>query len=747
MDIRPGTGKLLGFLTLILLVISLFPSLPDPQAAQPTTVYDFINQAAGASWKSSAGVLPFPGADTDNRGFALLRQAAKLEDGGNFPLVLETHPQWADNGWITGTYAQVSIPAGSSLYVRVGFLDGAQGSDGVSFIVRVIGSGMNPLQVISLPDIYDGKLKETTISLAGYAGKTVNFELQVTAGKSSNQDWAAWVDARILQQVLDTDQDGIPDIQDNCPAVPNTDQANQDYDNLGDACDPCDDRDNDGDGIKNCLDQCPDQAETYNNYLDQDGCPDSGEATIEPTPLVDMSGNFFAGITAGPIMPGAFEDNDLDGVPNFMDDCSNTPLDQSAYVFENGCLCQDTDGGSGHTSRLTSGSVSVRFEGGEASCTDRCNPDGTLTECACSPLFEQGLVTSANAYAETVTHCESLGSLPLGFTWTCSHNRCIPSSPATPQFCFSSAGTCADGIQNQDETGVDCGGICPPCNTSCTTGTIYAPSDTPCTSIYPTDMHAIELYWTSSWLEKPCQSYEICHPDLDYIIQEATRCCSIPFHRSGLTSEESALALETDLNAMLDPGLCQAARDMTGSSTGCSRCVGLYIIKGLGDYARWMQGYNWLYPAHNVEGVGANPAERLINDYQTGVCRDYSLAVATLLRKAGYPQTSVNNFCDGAHCYDVVKMPGDVAWHVVDTTGNNVGIVLGSLPGVYPYCAKLDESSFCFNGSRPDGAPCDGSETRIVDLPTICQPGVDCGRDLFSTPGWAPNIADIIGCR
>ncbi len=48
----------------------------------------------------------------------------------------------------------------------------------------------------------------------------------------------------------DTDTDGVPDFNDNCPAVANSDQADLDGDGTGDACDS----DLDGDGIPNDAD-------------------------------------------------------------------------------------------------------------------------------------------------------------------------------------------------------------------------------------------------------------------------------------------------------------------------------------------------------------------------------------------------------------------------------------------------------------------------------------------------------------
>jgi OmpA-OmpF porin, OOP family len=60
----------------------------------------------------------------------------------------------------------------------------------------------------------------------------------------------------------DTDGDGFRDSEDKCPEVP------------GVAPDGCPVKDSDGDGIPDHLDDCPFEAETFNGFEDEDGCPD-----------------------------------------------------------------------------------------------------------------------------------------------------------------------------------------------------------------------------------------------------------------------------------------------------------------------------------------------------------------------------------------------------------------------------------------------------------------------------------------
>lgn len=63
----------------------------------------------------------------------------------------------------------------------------------------------------------------------------------------------------------DTDEDTIPNAEDNCFDVANADQANTDGDGLGDVCDPCpidEFDDSDGDGVCDSDDACPNDPTT-----------------------------------------------------------------------------------------------------------------------------------------------------------------------------------------------------------------------------------------------------------------------------------------------------------------------------------------------------------------------------------------------------------------------------------------------------------------------------------------------------
>ena len=77
---------------------------------------------------------------------------------------------------------------------------------------------------------------------------------------------------------LDTDNDGVPDEDDNCPTFANADQADNEGDGLGDACDP----DDDNDGVPDTSDNCPLNANPAQEDFDSDGAGDACDAQTGP---------------------------------------------------------------------------------------------------------------------------------------------------------------------------------------------------------------------------------------------------------------------------------------------------------------------------------------------------------------------------------------------------------------------------------------------------------------------------------
>lgn len=168
------------------------------------TFYDFVLNADKATWQNSSGTLPYPGSTSDARGFAVLLTNQLMEDGSNYSKVLETHPEWKDKtGYISGTYPEITIPQGAKLELRFGFLNGATATDGVKY--RVYFNRGQPVMIFEKSKNYTRSLESATVDLSNYYEQKGSFMLYVSVYATSTQDWACWVDAKIVTQ-------GFPDL-------------------------------------------------------------------------------------------------------------------------------------------------------------------------------------------------------------------------------------------------------------------------------------------------------------------------------------------------------------------------------------------------------------------------------------------------------------------------------------------------------------------------------------------------------
>ncbi len=106
--------------------------------------------------------------------------------------------------------------------------------------------------------------------------------------------------------ILDSDEDGIPDVRDNCPFVWNPGQADSDGDGVGDACDP----DRDGDGIPDSIDNCPSIANPDQTDTDKDGIGDACELRLADTGQTSHFTDTFGEDADYAINPPSFTDNE-----------------------------------------------------------------------------------------------------------------------------------------------------------------------------------------------------------------------------------------------------------------------------------------------------------------------------------------------------------------------------------------------------------------------------------------------------
>ena len=162
--------------------------------------YDFYTRASSAVWISGAGNLTFGPPDTNASGFAMYKDDQKLEDGSIGSKVLETHPQFVDDGVISGRFPAYTVVTGERFTAKIGFLakaDGTCGTGNVKFQLNYR-EGSGPLTSLGAwTESCDGLLTSISVDLTSLAGKSVEFILAIQANGSSAQDWAVWVKPQI----------------------------------------------------------------------------------------------------------------------------------------------------------------------------------------------------------------------------------------------------------------------------------------------------------------------------------------------------------------------------------------------------------------------------------------------------------------------------------------------------------------------------------------------------------------------
>jgi len=164
-----------------------------------TVVYNFVSHYCDATWVSGAGTLPCPGSTGDAEGFVVKVNDPKLETGAveNEP-ALETHPEWVNNGVITGRFPAFDVESGDHFKTVIGCLYNGNACS-VRFQLNYRADGGSLQNLGQWDESYDGSIRKLDVDLSSLAGKSVEFVLAVQANGASNQDWAFWLLPRIVR--------------------------------------------------------------------------------------------------------------------------------------------------------------------------------------------------------------------------------------------------------------------------------------------------------------------------------------------------------------------------------------------------------------------------------------------------------------------------------------------------------------------------------------------------------------------
>lgn len=170
------------------------PGTPLPSPTPISGVmYDFAANACSAAWFSSAGTLPCPGTEGDQKGFVLKVTNPQLENGTtDSRLGLLTFPQNIYNGYIQGIYPSYRVKSGDRFRSIVNC---AYGATSCYVVFRLdYQTGTSPITTFwAFVEKYEGQYYQADLDLSPLVGQDIKFILTVLSTGSPTGDRALWV--------------------------------------------------------------------------------------------------------------------------------------------------------------------------------------------------------------------------------------------------------------------------------------------------------------------------------------------------------------------------------------------------------------------------------------------------------------------------------------------------------------------------------------------------------------------------
>ena len=253
---------------------------------------DFLGFQVGVSYMGfPVGDYDFEGAGLvrPDQGYALMATGGVrfrlLNDQNGYALAWRRGPQYRHSGNIHGNlWIDLSVA-----YVRTGGLNRVGLEAGLGYELSLV----DGLQIGPFVRYFHVFQPDDQLDDADAMGMLAGLSFSVAVPTHAR-----------FEVLGDADGDGILDPSDQCPNDP------EDFDQFEDE-DGCPDLDNDRDGVPDVDDQCPLDPEDRDSFEDEDGCPDP--------------------------------DNDEDGILDVDDRCPDDPEDVDGFEDEDGCPDRDND--------------------------------------------------------------------------------------------------------------------------------------------------------------------------------------------------------------------------------------------------------------------------------------------------------------------------------------------------------------------------------------------------------------------
>ena len=160
--------------------------------------YDFLEKYCDADWRNDSQNLPCPGADGDQKGFVVVLNSPKMENGNTQNKGLVTHPEMVRDGRISGKYPAFTVQSGDRFQASINCLYKANDCDLIFKLQYQIGN--DTVQTLGQwHEVYEGEYYSVNIDLSALSGQKVKFILTVLANGSAHEDYALWIAPRITR--------------------------------------------------------------------------------------------------------------------------------------------------------------------------------------------------------------------------------------------------------------------------------------------------------------------------------------------------------------------------------------------------------------------------------------------------------------------------------------------------------------------------------------------------------------------